>query len=227
MKRGPRQPWSPSDLDTLRRLYPDHRTSEIAALLDRPLVRVYARATRLGLRKSEAFSASDKSGRIFKGGKLGQLTQFVPGQKPWNAGTHYQAGGRSVETRFKPGRAASEARNYLPVGSHRINHDGYLERKMSDDPRLMPARRWTAVHRLVWEAAHGPVPAGHVVAFAPGQFTNVLELLTVDRLVCRSRAEHARHNSMWKRNPEIMKLYQLKGQITRQVNRIKQEHAHV
>lgn len=227
MNRGTRQSWSKADLDTLRRLYPDHRTSEIAELLGRPLVRVYARATRLGLRKSEAFAASDKSGRIFKGGKLGQQTQFVPGQKPWNAGTHYQAGGRSVETQFKPGRAASEARNYLPIGSHRINHDGYLERKMSDDPRLVPARRWTAVHRLVWEAAHGPVPANHVVAFAPGQFTNVLELLTVDRLVCRSRAEHARHNNMWKRNPEIMKLYQLKGQITRQVNRIKQEHAHV
>ena len=224
---APRQPWTEADLATLRRLYPDERTSDVAALLGRPLQLVYACANRIGLRKSAAWAASDKTGRILKGGKLSQQTQFVPGQKPWNAGTHYVAGGRSAETRFKPGRAASEARNYLPIGSHRLSKDGYLERKLSDDPSVVPARRWQFVHRLVWEAAHGPVPAGHVVAFAPGQFTNVLELLTVDRLVCRSRAEHARHNSLWRRNPELMKLYQLKGAITRQVNRIKQEHAHV
>ena len=218
----PRHSWTEDELATLRRLYPDQRTSDIAALLGIELQLVYACASRLGLRKSAAFAASDKSGRILKGGKLSQKTQFVPGQKPWNAGTHYVAGGRSAETRFQPGRAAMEARNYLPIGTERISHDGYLERKVTDDPSLMPARRWTAVHRLVWEAAHGPVPAGHVVAFKPGQFTNVAELLTLDRLECRSRAEHARHNSMWRRDPELMKLYQLKGAITRQVNRIKE-----
>ncbi len=218
----PRHSWTEAEQATLRRLYPDQRTSEIAQLLGIDVQLVYACAFRLGLRKSAAFAASDKSGRILKGGKLSQQTQFVPGQKPWNAGKHYVAGGRSVETQFKAGRAAIEARNYLPIGSERLSKDGYLQRKVTDDPSLVPARRWQFVHRLVWEAARGPVPAGHVVAFKPGQFTNVTALLTVERLECLSRADNARRNSLWKRNPELMKLYQLKGAITRQVNRIKE-----
>jgi hypothetical protein len=33
-------------------------------------------------------------------------------------------------------------------------------------------------------------------------------------------------NSIWRRSPELAALYQLKGQITRQVNRIKKETEH-
>ena len=224
---APKRYWTEQELATLRELYPHQRTADIAAKLGIDLQLVYRRASLLGLRKSEAFSASDKSGRIFKGGTLGQKTQFSPGQKPWNTGTHYVAGGRSAETRFKKGQMAGAAqRNYVPIGTLRISKDGYLERKMTDDQSLYPARRWTFVHRIVWEQANGPIPAGHMVVFRKGQFTNDVELLTADRLECISRAENARRNNMWRNDPEMMKLYQLKGQITRQVNRIKEtQHA--
>lgn len=224
---APKRPWSAQDLATLRALYPHQRTADIAAKLGRDLYLVYRCASRLGLSKSSAFAASDKSGRSFKGGTLGQKTQFVPGQKPWNAGTHFTAGGRSAETRFKKGEMRGAAQhNYVPIGTLRISKDGYLERKVTDDQSLYPARRWRFVHRLVWEAANGPIPAGHLVAFRRGQFTNQLELLTVDRLECISRAENARRNNLWRNDPEMMRLYQLKGQITRQVNRLK-ESQHV
>ena len=59
-----------------------------------------------------------------------------------------------------------------------------------------------------------------------GQFTNVLEEITANKLECISRAENARRNSMWRLDPEVAKLYQLKGAITRQVNRIKKETQH-
>lgn len=218
----PRRVWTDAELDTLRSLYPHVPTKDIAAQLGIPLVLVYARASRIGLRKSAAFAASDKSGRIFKGGTLGQLTQFVPGQKPWNTGTHYVAGGRSAETRFKKGEMSGAAQhNYLPIGTLRISKDRYLERKMTDDPSVYPARRWTFVHRIVWEQAHGPIPAGHMVIFRPGQFTNDVALLTADRLDCISRADNVRRNSLWRKDPEVARLIQLKGQITRAVNRIK------
>ena len=224
---APKRTWSEQELATLRALYPHQRTADIAERLGIDLQVVYRRASMLGLRKSEAFAASDKSGRIFKGGKLGQQTQFVPGQKPWNTGTHYVAGGRSIETRFKKGEMSGAAqRNYVPIGTLRISKDGYLERKMTDDQSLYPARRWTFVHRLVWEQAHGQIPKGHMVVFRPGQFTNKVELLTADRLDCITRAENAHRNSVWRKDPELAKLYQLKGAITRQVNRIKEsKHA--
>ena len=222
---APKRTWSQKELATLRELYPHQRTADVAALLGIELQQVYSKASFLGLRKSDAFAASDKSGRTFKGGTLGQATQFRPGQKPWNTGTHYVAGGRSAETRFKKGEMSGAAQhNYAPIGTLRVSKDGYLERKMTDDHSLYPARRWTFVHRIVWEQANGPIPAGHIVAFRKGQFTNQVELLTADRLECISRAENCHRNSVWRKDPELAKLYQLKGAITRQVNRIKESN---
>ena len=87
----------------------------------------------------------------------------------------------------------------------------------------MPARRWVAVHRLVWEAANGPIPEGHVVGFLPGRRSNVLEKITLDALELISRGELARRNHPRSRDPDLAKLVQLKGAITRQVNRIARE----
>jgi len=62
------------------------------------------------------------------------------------------------------------------------------------------------------------------VRFRAGMFTNVLEEITLDRLELISRAEHARRNNPMSRDPEYARLVQLKGAITRQVNRIAREH---
>lgn len=148
--------------------------------------------------------------------------QFKPGHTPWNKGTHYTAGGRSADTRFKKGEMRGAAQhNYVPIGSLRITADGMLERKMSDDPDLYPARRWVGVHRLVWQAAYGPIPEGHIVVFKPGQATTTEAEITPDRLECITRQENIRRNSLHTRMPKDMaRLYQIKGAITRQVNRI-------
>lgn len=217
-----RNPWTPEHIALLRVLYPDHATTDIAARLGRAAASVYNKAHALGLRKSAAFLASDRSGRVQRGRQDPRMTahQFKPGMTPWNKGTHYQAGGRSALTRFKPGRPPHEARNYKPIGTLRINKDGYLERKVSDDPRLAPVRRWVGVHRLVWEQAHGPIPPEHIVVFRPGMRTADLLHITADRLECISRAEHARRNHPMNKSPDLARLVQLKGCITRQVNRL-------
>jgi len=150
-------------------------------------------------------------------------TQFKPGQIPWNKGIHFEAGGRSAETRFKKGCMSGAAQhNYVPIGTLRISKDGYLERKFTDNPAIAPAMRWEAVHRLVWKAAHGPIPDGHIVVYRPGMKTVVEEEVTLDRLECIHRSENMRRNTAY-RDPELGKLYQLKGAIARQVNRIKKE----
>ena len=184
------KPWTADELDALRRLYPDHTADVVGRVIGRAAGSVHAKANQLHIRKSAAFLASVKSGRVQRGQQDPRIvaTRFKPGQAPWNKGKSYQAGGRSVETQFKP-RRPEESRNYLVIGSLRISSkDGYLERKVTDDPRLAPARRWVGVHRLVWEAAHGPIPRGHVVCFKDGQRTAVLEEITLDRLECISRA---------------------------------------
>ena len=56
---------------------------------------------------------------------------------------------------------------------------------MSITTALVPARRWVPEHRRLWETEHGPIPAGHVVAFKDGDKQNV----TLDNLVLMTRAE--------------------------------------
>lgn len=218
MKRS----WESHEVETVRQLYPNSGTAEIAAALGRSVESVFRIAYKLGLRKSADFLASPASGRL--DGLRGSASRFQPGQSSWNAGLKgWDAGGRCRETQFKKGRPPEKAHNYQPIGTERVNHDGYLERKVTDDPSLMPARRWVPVHRLVWEMVNGPIPAGHVVTFRPGRKTTDVASITADALELVSRAELARRNHPKNKSPELAKLVQLKGAITRQVNRLARE----
>lgn len=227
MTASKRQYWTEREVKVLRELYPDLLASSVARELDRPVRAVYQKARELGLRKSEAFNAGDISRRIRRGQQHPAMvaTRFQPGQPSWNKGVKGSCGTQEGcrRTQFKKGRPAAEAANYVPIGSLRVCHDGWLEQKLTDDPSIASARRWTAVHRLVWVAAQGPIPAGHIVVFRPGMKTTQLELITVDRLECISRGENARRNHPRNKSPELAQLVQLKGAITRQVNRIARE----
>jgi len=224
----PKHIWTEAERETLRQLYPDMRAEDVAQSMGMRASQIYRMAANLGLEKSEAFKASDKSGRVARGRQLPSMiaSRFQPGVVPWNKGTQYQAGGRSAETQFKPGRTPQESRNYKPIGTLRVTCDGWLERKVTDDRGVVPARRWVALHRIVWERDCGPIPRGHIVVFKPGMKTAIEDQVTVDRLECITRAENAHRNSIWRKDPELARLYQLKGAITRQVNRIKEESKH-
>jgi hypothetical protein len=219
-----RRPWSAADRALMRSMYPHAHSADVAAFLQRAVNQVYGMAAYLGLKKTQAYLESIAAGRIQRGRSDPRLlaTQFKPGIVPWNKDTHYQAGGRSPLTQFKKGeRHGRAAQLWVPLGSHRINGDGYLDRKISELCR--GAMDWEAVHRLVWIEQMGPIPAKHVIVFRPGMFTTRLEEITVDRLECIHRGELARRNHPRNKSPELAKLVQLKGAITRQVNRIARE----
>lgn len=213
-----RQPWTPLQLDALHQLYPDHEADIVGRVIDRDRASVYRKAAQLGIHKSEAFKAayllrqSERARldpRLIKG-------QFQPGHESWNKGKPSPTRGRSGDTQFKPG---NKPHTTLPVGSYRINSDGHLQRKVSESSGCN-SKRWRGVAELVWVDANGPVPPKHIVVFKPGQRTAVLEQITLDRVECISMAENARRNHPNNKSPELAKLVQLKGAITRQVNRI-------
>lgn len=83
------------------------------------------------------------------------------GKAPPNKGTKglYNVGGN--RTSFRKGQPA---RNYKPVGSERIDRDGYTLIKVSDDGPWH--KRWRHKHKVIWEEKHGPIPKGHVILFA-------------------------------------------------------------
>lgn len=89
-RQHPRAFWSAADRELLRRHYADSSTADLARVLGRSVQAVGMQAIKLGLRKSEAWRAA-------------HATTFQPGLVPWNKGVRYEAGGRSAQTRFKPG----------------------------------------------------------------------------------------------------------------------------
>lgn len=211
----------------LREWFPIYPTAAVAAALDLSYRAVAQKAASLGLRKSPEYLASQASGRIQRGRTDPRLiaTQIKPGSVPWNKGMKGLCHEGSKPTQFKKG---CRPHTWLPIGSYRVVPGGsghttlILEKKVNDLPGPNHVR-WHPVHRLVWEAANGPVPAGHIVVFKPGMRTVVLEEITLDRVELITRAENARRNHPRSRDPELGRLVQLKGAITRQVNRIARE----
>lgn len=217
----PRRPWTPHELRLLRELYPDLRGETVAREIGRPVRAIYQKARELGLCKSDEFKASDLSARIRRGKQSPEMiaSRFQKGLTPWNKGLKGLSHEGSKATQFKAG---TMPHTWMPVGSYRVSSDGVLERKVNDLPGPNHVR-WHPVHRLVWEAAHGPVPQGHICVFRPGQRTQLLEEITLDRVECITRAENVRRNHPRNKSPELARLVQLKGAITRQVNRISRE----
>ena len=206
---APRRQWSGQELATLRELYPHQRTAEIAALLGIDLPLVYRRASLMRLRKSAAFAASDKSGCIFRGGKLGQASQFAPGQKPWNTGLKGWAAPGTEATRFKPG---STPPNRQQVGALRINTDGQLDIKLYDG-----LRSWVQLHHYAWFLEHGQwPPTGMVLRFKDGDEHNP----AISNLQLITRRENMRLNSVHTiYPPEVARLVLLRGALKAQINR--------
>jgi hypothetical protein len=144
--------------------------------------------------------------------------QFKRGGVPWNKGMKGMAP-LSPKSVFQPGNRSGQAlHNWMPVGSTRVNSDGYLVRKIADVPAAQQHKNWRAEHRLVWEAKYGPVPAGHAVVFKPGRHSTRAEDITPDALEMITRAELMHRNSVQRYPDDLRRLVQLRGALTRMIN---------
>ena len=215
-------PWSAEALAILRRRYPHEPTAAIAADLGVTVTACYQRAGALKLKKTAAYLNGPGCHRLQPGSQIGMGTRFQPGQTPANKGLKRPgwAPGRMAETQFKAGNAPHTEQ---PVGSYRFDKQGTLQRKIGT-AKGSNSKRWRGVHELVWVAAHGPVPAGHICVFKAGQRTNVLEEITLDRVECISFAENMRRNSYHNRYPkEIGLAIQARGALIRKIRRIERD----
>lgn len=208
----PRAIWTAEQIETVRIHYPHFKTENVAFMVGHSLEQTYRKAQALGLKKTPEFLASGAAGRL--DGVRGGATRFQKGHGTWNKGMKgLQIGGE--KTRFVPGQLPH---NTLPIGSLRLTKDGALQRKISND-RGNNSKRWRGVHELVWVEANGPVPDGHIVVFKPGQKTNVLEEITLDRVECITLAENMRRNTVHNYPKEIAQLALLRGALNRQINK--------
>lgn len=81
-------------------------------------------------------------------------------------------------TMFKKGHSPL---NRKPVGSERIDKDGYTLIKIAEP------NKYVLKHRYIWEQANGPVPEGHLIIFLDGNKQN----FDLSNLTCITLAENA------------------------------------
>jgi len=101
--------------------------------------------------------------------------RFKPGEAAHRPpkGVHY-----SRRTEFKKGNRPV---NWKPVGSERVDAEGYVYVKTKEP------RTWRMKHVLTWEAAHGPVPKNHAILFRDSNRQNT----DIDNLILVSRGQLA------------------------------------
>ncbi len=113
----------------------------------------------------------------------GLTGRFESGHIPANKGQKGISYPGTEKTQFKKGNLPYSTK---PIGYERTTRDGYIEVKVAMRPsNPLCNDNFIAKHRLVWEAANGPIPDGYVLDFKDGNKKNcVLEnLILVERAV--------------------------------------------
>jgi hypothetical protein len=209
--------FTPEIAEIVQLLYPDTATQEIADLIGMSLERVHAYANHQGWKKTPEFVRETARQRTGPDHPM-RRHQFAKGHVPANKGRKGINYPGMQATQFKAGTMPY---TWQPIGTLRVNGDGYLDRKVRDVREAgMSRRNWVAVHRQVWIDANGPVPDGHIVTFKKGMHTTDVDKITLDRLECITLAENMQRNSF--RNnypPELVKLIQLRGSMNRMINK--------
>lgn len=137
---------------------------------------------------------------------------FEKGHVPINKGTKgmFNVGGN--KTSFKKGQPA---RNHKPVGTERIDRDGYVIVKVQDDGPWH--KRWRPKHKVEWEKVHGKIPPGFVLIFLDGNKQNI----TMENLKLVTQAQNLQLNrKQWRSEiPEAtlagVNLTQIQAKVTK------------
>jgi hypothetical protein len=111
-----------------------------------------------------------------RGIKCGRTGRWGPGNVPFNAG---KAGTGLCKPNAGSFQKGLTPHNYVPVGTVVTQGDGYKKIKVADPDQ------WEYIHRLTWEAAHGPIPDTHAITFIDGNPDNC----ALENLECIHRGE--------------------------------------
>lgn len=198
--------WTEDEIRVIQEMYPDHFASEIAKVLGRSESMIYNQARKLGLKSSRE--------KIVRAAKMTAMNpnsiaaRFKKGHVSHNKGKKIDAElyAKISGTMFKKGNIPA---NHKPVGSERLNVDGYVEVKIAEP------NKWRGKHRVIWEKAHGEVPEGYSVSFKNGNRQD----FSLDNLVLVSRSDLMHQNSLHRYPDDLKEVIRLKGVVKRQINK--------
>lgn len=190
----------------LREFVPGHSHKEITEEFNR--------------RFPEKVTVSQIKGTIRRYGlNTGRTGRFEKGHITHNKGQKGVCAKGCEKTWYQKGNLPH---NTKPIGYERVSKDGYIEVKIAMRPGdTESGHNFVPKHRLVWEAANGPVPKGHKLIFLDGNKKNI----DIENLALVSNAEHLEmtRRGLRLQIPEFTKTGVLIAQASVTVNKIKKE----
>jgi len=156
--------WTDKEIATLKSLYPDTPTIDLAKMFDRPYAGVYGKAHVLGLKKSDQYMKKILAIEGEKLRKVGAGSRYKKGNVPYQKGK--KAAPHVIEALsrhwFQKGRTPH---NIRPDGHERVNVEGYVELRLQRG-------KYVQKHRYIWQQAGRDVPPGYAVGFKDGNRLN-------------------------------------------------------
>lgn len=143
-------------------------------------------------------------------------SRFQKGMIPANKGKKGSMSPEQYEkckaTMFKKGQVPQ---NHKPVGSERIDREGYVLVKVAEP------NKWRPKHRVLWEKVNGPIPEKHRLIFADGNRQNI----ALDNLILVSYAQSFIMNrkNLFKNDKELTKAGVAVAKVLDKVNKRKKE----
>lgn len=159
-----------AEREFLKRYIPGHFSYEIQSAFEEKFGRC------LTYTQIKNFKSNNK---IWSGVNTTFKKKHVPANKGKKMSAEQYA--KCKGTMFKKG---NRPQNYRPVGSERINVDGYIEIKVKDPGT------WKLKHRVIWEQYNGKIPKGMLVIFKDNNPLNC----TLDNLLSISKDENLKMN---------------------------------
>lgn len=134
--------------------------------------------------------------------------QFKKGMLPWNKGMKgLPSKGKMKDSQFKPGNRPA---NWRPVGSTRINVEGYVEIKVAEG-----INQYRLLHREAWKQHHGSYPPkGIALIFINGNKQDC----DIRNLKLVTRKELMLMNTVQRLPENLKEVIRLKGVLRRKIN---------
>ena len=157
--------YTQEEIDLIKFYYPTFHNQDLAAMLNRSVNGMTAKANELGMCKHKAYVRYNmrRVSEIGRQIKPERSSHFKKGHPSWNKGRKVE--GEWLEkmklTSFQKGNVPY---NLKEIG-HIRNYKGYNEIKIGH-------KQWISCARHTWMQIHGEIPKGYVVFRIDGDMTN-------------------------------------------------------
>lgn len=189
--------WTESELNYLRKHYPNERTIDIGIHLGRTENAVNRKAYELQVKKTREFMRKQLEGGAAYRFKKNHNTHNK--NKKWNEWMSEESRNKLLKTTFKKG---NQPHNTLEDGAITIRAD--KSRKNYYFIRLEKAK-WIALHVHLWKQHHGEIPKGKIIVFKDNNPMNC----TIENLEAITRIENMKRNTIHRYPNELKQTIKL------------------